>query len=128
LPTTIRIDYLLKSEEGMAVARDSYSWSDGKSKISQNTGPIDVTITPQGYVYVLKGYHRIIDAIKAGEASMAVKYHNWNDKFAERLDSDNDRFNGTARQLFDPLVDEDWNDSAMPRKKMVAAVRQTTQQ
>jgi len=65
---TMKISDLTLSDAGMAIAHSA----GGGSKTD---APIAVTKLPSGHVYVVNGYHRVVDAMNAGKDSIEVEYH-----------------------------------------------------
>ena len=63
----MKISDLTVSDAGMAIAHSA----GGGSKTD---APITVTKLPSGHVYVVNGYHRLVDAMNAGKDSIEVDY------------------------------------------------------
>ena len=63
----MKISDLTVSDAGMAIARSA----GGGSKTN---APITVTKLPSGHVYVVNGYHRLVDAMNAGKDNIEVEY------------------------------------------------------
>lgn len=67
LPDTMRIDDLLRSEDGAATA----AAAGGGSKTQ---APVKVTQLPDGRVYLVNGYHRVFDAQARGDGDIPVSF------------------------------------------------------
>jgi len=65
--TEMKISDLTISDAGMAIAQ---SVGGG----SRTDAPLAVTKLPSGHVYLVNGYHRLVDAIQAGKDTVSVKY------------------------------------------------------
>ena len=63
----MKISDLTVSDAGMAIAQSA----GGGSKTDK---PVTVTKLPSGHVYLVNGYHRLVDAIKAGKDSIEVEF------------------------------------------------------
>lgn len=63
----MKISDLTVSDAGMAIA---HSVGGG----SKTDAPITVTKLPSGHVYVVNGYHRLVDAMNAGKDTIEVDY------------------------------------------------------
>lgn len=63
----ININDLTISDGGMAIATSAGGGS-------MSSEPLVVTQLPSGHVYLVNGYHRLIDAIKAGKNKVEVKF------------------------------------------------------
>ena len=63
----MKISDLTISDAGMAIAHSA----GGGSKTD---APITVTKLPSGHVYVVNGYHRLVDALNAGKDTIEVDY------------------------------------------------------
>ena len=65
--TEMKISDLTISDAGMAIAQ---SVGGG----SRTDAPLAVTKLPSGHVYLVNGYHRLVDAMQAGKDTVSVKY------------------------------------------------------
>jgi hypothetical protein len=65
--TEMKISDLTISDAGMAIAQ---SVGGG----SRTDAPLAVTKLPSGYVYLVNGYHRLVDAMQAGKDTVSVEY------------------------------------------------------
>jgi len=65
--TEMKISDLTISDAGMAIAQSA----GGGSKTD---APLAVTKLPSGYVYLVNGYHRLVDAMQAGKDTVSVEY------------------------------------------------------
>ena len=65
--TEMKISDLTISDAGMAIAQSA----GGGSKTD---APLTVTKLPSGHVYLVNGYHRLVDAMKSGKDTVAVEY------------------------------------------------------
>ena len=65
--TEMKISDLTISDAGMAIAQSAGGGS-------RTDAPLTVTKLPSGHVYLVNGYHRLIDAMKSGKDTVAVKY------------------------------------------------------
>ena len=65
--TEMKISDLTISDAGMAIAQ---SVGGG----SRTDAPLAVTKLPLGYVYLVNGYHRLVDAMQAGKDTVSVEY------------------------------------------------------
>ena len=63
----MKISDLTISDAGMAIAQ---SVGGG----SRTDAPLAVTKLPSGHVYLVNGYHRLVDAMQAGKDTVSVKY------------------------------------------------------
>jgi len=63
----MKISDLTISDAGLAIAQSA----GGGSKTD---APLTVTKLPSGYVYLLNGYHRLVDAMKAGKDTVSVEF------------------------------------------------------
>ena len=63
----MKISDLTISDAGMAIAQ---SVGGG----SRTDAPLAVTKLPSGHVYLVNGYHRLVDAIQAGKDTVSVEY------------------------------------------------------
>jgi len=63
----MKISDLTISDAGMAIAQSAGGGS-------RTDAPLTVTKLPSGHVYLVNGYHRLIDAMKSGKDTVAVKY------------------------------------------------------
>jgi hypothetical protein len=63
----MNIDDLTISDGGMAIATNA-----GGDSVSNE--PLTVTQLPSGHVYLVNGYHRLVDAIKAGKSKVEVEF------------------------------------------------------
>jgi len=63
----MKISDLTISDAGMAIAQ---SVGGG----SRTDAPLAVTKLPSGYVYLVNGYHRLVDAMQAGKDTVSVEY------------------------------------------------------
>ena len=65
--TEMKISDLTISDAGMAIAQ---SVGGG----SRTDAPLAVTKLPSGHVYLVNGYHRLVDAMQAGKDTVSVEY------------------------------------------------------
>ena len=65
--TEMKISDLTISDAGMAIAQ---SVGGG----SRTDAPLAVTKLPSGHVYLVNGYHRLVDAMQAGKVTVSVEY------------------------------------------------------
>ena len=65
--TEMKISDLTISDAGMAIAQ---SVGGG----SRTDAPLAVTKLPSGHVYLVNGYHRLVDAMNSGKDTVSVKY------------------------------------------------------
>jgi len=63
----MNIDDLTISDGGMAIATNA-----GGDSVSNE--PLTVTQLPSGHVYLVNGYHRLVDAIKVGKSKVEVEF------------------------------------------------------
>lgn len=63
----MKISDLTISDAGLAIAQSA----GGGSKTA---APLTVTKLPSGHVYLLNGYHRLVDAMKAGKDTVSVEF------------------------------------------------------
>jgi len=63
----MKISDLTISDAGMAIAQ---SVGGG----SRTDAPLAVTKLPSGHVYLVNGYHRLVDAMQAGKDTVSVEY------------------------------------------------------
>jgi GNAT superfamily N-acetyltransferase len=65
--TEMKISDLTISDAGMAIAQSAGGGS-------RTDAPLSVTKLPSGYVYLLNGYHRLVDAMNSGKDTVSVEY------------------------------------------------------
>mgnify|MGYP001440080123 CR=1 FL=1 len=65
--TEMKISDLTISDAGMAIAQSAGGGS-------RTDAPLTVTKLPSGHVYLVNGYHRLVDAMKSGKDTVAVEY------------------------------------------------------
>jgi GNAT superfamily N-acetyltransferase len=65
--TEMKISDLTISDAGMAIAQSV----DGGSRTD---APLAVTKLPSGHVYLVNGYHRLVDAMNSGKDTVSVEY------------------------------------------------------
>ena len=65
--TEMKISDLTISDAGMAIAQSAGGGS-------RTDSPLTVTKLPSGHVYLVNGYHRLVDAMKSGKDTVAVEY------------------------------------------------------
>lgn len=66
-PTQMNIDDLTVSEASIAIAQKAGGGS-------MTNKPLAVTLLPSEYVYLVNGYHRLYDAVKAGKNTVEVEF------------------------------------------------------
>lgn len=91
------ISKLLQSADGNATATNAVR---GGAK-SQTNAPIAVSLTPDGQVYVLNGYHRIQEALTRGDKNIEIKVEPWSDGFQERFNNEKGNFVGGLKKQKD---------------------------
>jgi len=65
--TEMKISDLTISDAGMAIAHSAGGGS-------RTDAPLAVTKLPSGYVYLVNGYHRLVDAMNSGKDTVSVEY------------------------------------------------------
>jgi hypothetical protein len=66
-PKEMKISDLTISDAGVAIATAAGGGS-------RTDAPLDVTKLPSGHVWLINGYHRLIDAMKAGKDTVPVEF------------------------------------------------------
>jgi hypothetical protein len=79
----VPINSLLLNPHGLAIARSKWLWE--KTYRHPNTKPVVTMKLPDGSLYVLDGYHRIVQAMRDGKTTVPVVVKPYS---KERLDSE----------------------------------------
>lgn len=85
---SVSINNLLRSADRLKLAEADIAKGAG----TRSTGAIHVSKSPDGRLLVVDGYHRLAEAARGGETSIAVEHVPWTDTFGRVLANEKGRF------------------------------------